>query len=249
MAQLKDTKITGILDVSSDAVIGGNIGTGTLGVSGDSNLANTTVANLGVGGTCSISGTTELQGLMVNGDSTFVSAPIFNSLAGSTTSNPYILKTSSAGQVAKATANTDYLGPVTTGTWSPTLKGSSTAGTWTYTTRSGKYLKAGRLVFFAMNIAAYQSSAGSGELYCTLPFTPDSSVTSGSFSGSIGYTSGGASNYMRSAVYLQIQSSGMTFRMLLSSSVNVWSSNVASIGTGSSNAINVQCSGWYWTAS
>lgn len=159
-----------------------------------------------------------------------------------------ILKGTGAGNISAATANTDYLGPVTTGTWTPTLRGSNTAGSWSYPARQGKYFKAGRLVYFTMHVNAYQSSAGSGELHCSLPFTPDSSVTQGNFAGSIGFASGGASNYMRRAIYLQIQTTTMTWRILTTNNSGVYASDVASIGTGSSNAINVQCSGWYWTA-
>lgn len=159
-----------------------------------------------------------------------------------------ILKGNGAGYIVEAIAGTDYLGPVTTGTWTPSLKGSNTKGSWAYNTRKGTYFKAGRLVHFAMNVNAYQASAGTGELYCSLPFTPDSSVTSGNFAGSIGFASGGASNYMRRAAYFQIQSSGCTWRMRTTDNAGVYASDVAGIGTGSSNAINVQCSGWYWTA-
>lgn len=160
-----------------------------------------------------------------------------------------ILKGNGAGYIVEAIAGTDYLGPVTTGTWTPSLKGSTTAGSWAYSARQGKYFKAGRLVHFTMNVNAYQaSSAGKGELYCSLPFTPDSSVTSGNFAGSIGFASGGASNYMRRAAYFQIQSSGCTWRISTTNNSGVYASNVVDIGTGSSNAINIQCSGWYWTA-
>ena len=58
------------------------------------------------------------------------------------------------------------------GTFTPTAFGNSSAGTPTYSVQEGQYVKVGRLVFFAINIAWSAFSGGSGNIRIGgLPYT------------------------------------------------------------------------------
>ena len=75
-----------------------------------------------------------------------------------------------ATQVASADANT--LDDYEEGTWTPTVEGSSTAGTVTYSTRTGTYVKIGKVVFIYVALT-WTGGTGTGNLKVTgLPFNP-----------------------------------------------------------------------------
>lgn len=203
--------------------------TGTLGVSGD-----TTVR-----GTLSAGSSTSLNTLYVANAVTFDEAPKINAVSASS-----ILKLSSTKNITNAVANTDYLGPVITGTWTPVLRGLNTAGSWSYSTRIGKYWKINKMVYVMLSITAYQSSAGAGELFCSLPITPAATGTY-TFSGSINFCSGGSNNYVRKFRYFEFLGGGCTWRAVTGSDHTVYASDVASLGTGSSNQFTLRATGWY----
>lgn len=155
-----------------------------------------------------------------------------------------ILKGLGTGGVVAAKANIDYLGPVKTGTWTPTLRGLTTAGSWSYTKRTGKYWKIDKMVYVMLSITAYQSSAGAGELFCSLPITPAATDTY-TFSGSINFCSGGSNQYARTFRYFEFLPGGCTWRAVTASGHTVYASDVSGLGTGSSNQFTLRSTGWY----
>jgi len=97
-----------------------------------------------------------------------------------------------ASQVASANANT--LDDYEEGTFTPAVTGSTTNPTVSYNWRYGYYTKIGNQVtlWFGYNVASI-SSAGSGDLRVTIPFTSSNRSDNripGTVSGGVSYTAG-----------------------------------------------------------
>lgn len=81
--------------------------------------------------------------------------------------------------------------------YTPNVVGATTAGTPSYTTRSGRYLRIGPLLFFTVRVTL-SSHTGTGDLQCSLPVARSSNNSNVLFMGSIkadslAYSSGVAS--------------------------------------------------------
>jgi hypothetical protein len=83
----------------------------------------------------------------------------------------------SATSDGSGTVTSEILTDYEEGTWVPVTEGTTTAGVGTYGTRTGRYTKIGRRVFFSC-VTAWSAHTGTGNLKITgLPYTANATFS------------------------------------------------------------------------
>jgi len=140
-----------------------------------------------------------------------------------------------ATQVPSADANT--LDDYEEGTFTPSLGGNTT-----YNSRSGNYIKIGKLVFVEINVFVNAIGTGSSSLVSGLPFTSAAQPTGARATLSVNYFNATANNVIYPALYLNPSATTAQFQGIAAAGTTM--TTIGLFGNGT----DIYFSGCYYAA-
>ncbi len=138
---------------------------------------------------------------------------------------------------ASASSDANTLDDYEEGTWTPSLGGSTT-----YNSRSGNYIKIGKLIFVEGNLYINAIGSGSTSLVSGLPFTSAAQPTGARATLSVNYFNATANNVIYPALYLNGSATTAQFQGIASAGTTMVTIGIFGNGT------DVYFSGCYYAA-